>query len=100
MHRHLLLASFAILLFVGLGRASAADFSRGQLLYENHCVGCHESVVHIREQRKVVSLAALRAQVAHRARLQGLRWSEEDVDDVALYLDTRYYKFHAAPRGG
>lgn len=88
----LLLASpwFTLLLLTPL--AQAAEVERGRLLYENHCLGCHESVVHVREKRRVKSAPALRAEIAARAQAAGLRWSAEEVDDVLRYLDRRYYR--------
>lgn len=70
----------------------AAEAERGRLLYETHCLGCHESAVHVREQRRVKSAPALRAEVAARAQAAGLRWTAEDIDDVVRYLDRRYYR--------
>ncbi len=82
--------SFTLLLLAPA--AYAAEMERGRLLYENHCLGCHESVVHVREQRRVQSALALRAEVAARAQAAGLRWTAEDIDDVVRYLDRRYYR--------
>ena len=39
--------------------------SRGQMLYENHCMSCHESVVHIRGNQRTQSLTELRGRVSH-----------------------------------
>ena len=65
--------------------------SRGKLLYENHCLGCHESVVHVRERRQVKSLTEVQAQVARWSSYQNLRWNKEDVGEVVRYLNERYY---------
>ncbi|MCK7583313.1 MAG: hypothetical protein MZV65_52385 [Chromatiales bacterium] len=46
-----------------------ADTERGRLLYENHCMSCHESVLHIREKRKAANPAELRAAIE--------RWAAE-----------------------
>jgi hypothetical protein len=75
------------------------DVERGRLLYENHCLGCHESVVHVREQRRVRSAPALRAEVTARAQAARLHWTAEDVDDVVRYLDRRYYRLGLGERG-
>ena len=73
------------------GQADTA--SRGRLLYENHCLACHESLVHIRTHQTVKSLPALRAEVARWAANANLPWSGEEVEEVARYLDAQYYKF-------
>lgn len=69
----------------------AVAASRGKLLYENHCLGCHESVVHVRERRQVKSLTELQAQVARWSAYQNLRWNKEDVGEVVRYLNERHY---------
>ena len=66
---------------------------RGQSLYENHCMACHESVVHIRSTKNTRSLQELRTRVTHWAGYLKLRWGGEEVDDVVKYLDTQFYKF-------
>ncbi len=68
---------------------------RGQLLYENHCMSCHESMVRIRTRQQVTSLAALRKEVSRWARHMQLRWSSEDLNDVVAYLNRQYYRFES-----
>lgn len=70
---------------------------RGQLLYENHCMACHESVVHIRSKQSARSLDDLHARVVHWTRYMKLPWSEEEVGDVTRFLESRYYKFEPQP---
>lgn len=67
--------------------------SRGQLLYENHCMGCHESVTSIRTRRQIASLHALRDETARWASYAKLPWGSEEIDDVVDYLNNRYYRF-------
>jgi hypothetical protein len=69
--------------------------SRGQLLYENHCMACHESVVHIRTRQQARSLSALRAQVLRWTAYMQLRWGKEEVEDVVAHLNSQYYKFES-----
>lgn len=76
--------------------ALAADTERGQLLYENHCTGCHTSRAHIREARKAKDEATLRQQIVRWQTNQKLKWSAIDVDDVYAFLDARYYKLGQA----
>ena len=76
----------------GDARLVAAAASRGGLLYENHCTGCHESGAHIRANRKAKSMADLRGWVTRWSGELKLNWSSEEIDDVAQYLARRYYK--------
>ncbi len=70
-----------------------AEQPRGELLYENHCTSCHESVVHVRTRQDAKSLPELRAQVKHWAAYAKLRWGKEEVEDVVRYLNFHYYRF-------
>jgi hypothetical protein len=73
--------------------AEGADSERGKLLYENHCLDCHESLVHMRDNHKIKSIDDLRAQVIRWAQDQKLEWGESEVSDVVDYLDARYYHY-------
>jgi hypothetical protein len=88
------------LLSVALLDAQAADEQRGRMLYENHCGFCHASVVHVREQHKVRNAAELRSAIQHWSGESKLKWQENDVNDVQLYLNRLYYHFapESAPR--
>ena len=66
---------------------------RGEMLYTNHCLGCHESLVHIREKRQVKNLDALRAKVIRWSQELELKWSSDEIADVMLYLNMRYYHY-------
>ena len=72
--------------------ALAGDAARGSLLYENHCMVCHTSVVHIREDRKATSREEIRSWVERWQKELGLPWTSVDVDDVVEFLNNRYYK--------
>jgi len=67
--------------------------ARGQMLYENHCTACHESVVHIRSRQQVRSLPQLLDQVRRWADYSQLRWSGDEVEEVVRHLDSQYYRF-------
>jgi mono/diheme cytochrome c family protein len=73
--------------------APAPTMGRGMLLYENHCIGCHESRLHVREHRSARNMTELRQWVARWTVQQKLTWDANDVDDVTRYLNLRYYKF-------
>lgn len=74
-------------------KPTPAASSRGQQLYENHCMGCHESVQYIRGARQIRSHSALRSTVARWAANTNLPWGDEEIEEVARYLDSRYYRF-------
>lgn len=73
--------------------APAADPDRGRELYESACTACHGRSVHARSPKSVRSCAELRVTVARFAGLQRRTWDANDVDDVVLWLNLRYYGF-------
>lgn len=88
----------ALLVYSTLAQAQAgADAARGKLIYESRCVACHEISVHDRKARKASSFAALRAQVLRWSTEAGGAWSADEIDDVALYLNQRYYRLPCPP---
>jgi mono/diheme cytochrome c family protein len=71
----------------------APSSSRGELLYSNHCIGCHTAQVHWRDHRLATDWASLRAQVLRWQGNTGLAWSDDNVLAVTRYLNDRYYRF-------
>jgi len=71
----------------------SAGTERGRLLYENHCMSCHVSTVHVREQRRSKTPAEVRAWIVRWSGEQKLNWGEDELADVYQYLNNRYYKF-------
>lgn len=65
----------------------------GQLLYQTHCMNCHESVARIRNRQAVKSLPQLRAQVVHWAEDGRLQWSGEETEAVVRYLNDSFYRY-------
>ena len=69
--------------------------SRGALLYDTHCVACHTAKMHWREKKAAVNWPSLKALVRRWQGEEKLDWSDADVDEVARYLNTRFYRFEA-----
>jgi cytochrome c5 len=65
--------------------------SRGELLYLNHCQGCHESGLHIREKQKAKTINAIRSEVSRWEKELQLKWTLHDIEDVVEFLNYRYY---------
>lgn len=72
------------------------DPARGRQLYENHCLQCHTSQVHIRERRKGRDPQSVKHQIYRwRSHLE-LDWGTQEVEDVYTYLQQRFYHFESA----
>ena len=94
-----------IILFSGLSARALAsaqtkdNFARGELLYSTDCVACHGAQIHWRDKKLANNWASLKAEVDRWQRLAALGWSDDEIEDVAHYLNALYYHF-AAPRLG
>ena len=66
--------------------------TRGQLLYQTHCIACHNSQMHWRDGRIVRDWDGLVAQVRRWQERATLQWSEADVLDVARHLNRTIYR--------
>jgi mono/diheme cytochrome c family protein len=91
------IASLALSLSGLSGAQAAADAERGKVLYETRCSACHGNSVHKRDARKAKSFDGLRAQVLRWTAEAGGSWSAEEIDDLTLYLNQRYYHFPCPP---
>jgi mono/diheme cytochrome c family protein len=90
--------ALAMAAFALAGTASAADPARGRALYEAQCKGCHNESVHNDNSRKARNFEEARARVANFAGQLKLNWTAAQTDDVAMYLNDRYYGFPCPPK--
>lgn len=96
MNRICLLAMLLLLLALpmpALAQAPAAAASRGALLYDTHCVACHDKQVHWRDGKLATDWTSLEFQVRRWSANIGLRWPDATVDEVVRYLNTTIYRF-------
>ncbi|MDH3933762.1 MAG: cytochrome c [Gammaproteobacteria bacterium] len=89
----LITAFVTIAMFAATQAAVAIDINNGKSLQQENCMGCHDDGVYSREDRRVTSSDALRAQVQRCETNLNLQWFPEDVDAVIEYLNTSFYKF-------
>lgn len=93
----------ALCLLSGVPAVAHADATyneaRGQLLYATHCSTCHTSQVHWREQKKVTDWSSLVTQVRHWQEIGGLGWSNDEINDVAHYLNVMFYEYKDTAQG-
>jgi mono/diheme cytochrome c family protein len=91
--RSALLALAVLSVFSLPARAQADAPTRGQLLYETHCIACHTTQVHWRDAKTAADWASLRAEVRRWQATAQLGWSDDDITEVARHLNQRYYHF-------
>jgi hypothetical protein len=91
-------AAFPLILMLTLPAwpepARAQDARRGKVLYDTHCIACHYERIHKRDPSRslVRSFAQLQLEVAQRAAFTGQRFTRDDLNDIAEYLDRSHYK--------
>ncbi|SDZ47771.1 Cytochrome c, mono-and diheme variants [Variovorax sp. YR634] len=67
--------------------------SRGELLYNTNCVACHNEKMHWRGRKLVYDWDSLEEQVRRWQQASSLGWRDEDIMEVARYLNGRFYGF-------
>ena len=99
--RNLVLLSVSALL--ALPAHPAGDPAEGRKLVTEHkCETCHHNktlgdakAVYLRKDRKVTSMAKLKAQVALCSSELNLKLFPDDEEHIVAYLNETYYKFPA-----
>lgn len=84
---------FAACLMTMTPAVGAADAVRGRQLFETHCIACHSTELYKRPPPKVGNWVQLEQEVHHWQAQTGQRWAQSEVDDVAAYLNERFYHF-------
>lgn len=87
-------AAAGLLLALAAGAAAAQDAGRGQALYETHCLECHYERIHRRDPSRslVKTWVQLQAEVARRAESTKRRFSPDEIEDIAAYLNRSHYR--------
>ena len=67
--------------------------TRGQLLYDTHCIECHNAQIHWRTLGQARDWNSLLYQVNRWQAAALLGWSEDDNAEVARHLNDTIYKF-------
>lgn len=91
MRVHTILSALLLITFSNDMPLAANPPVRGQLLYENHCTVCHESMIHIRENHKANSLTTVRLEVIRWSQALNLGWQDVEIAEVSQYLLRTFY---------
>ncbi len=80
--------------------AATADTDNGMKLHDENCIACHASrygndgtEIYTRPNHRIKDLAGLRKQVNFCKDNLGLTWFDDEVNDVADYLNKTFYQF-------
>jgi hypothetical protein len=80
-------------LAAGSTLADEADLAQGKELLDGHCFDCHGTDYYTRDERRVNSRKKLSAQIRFCEQSQNLTWFDDDVENVAEYLNKNFYHF-------
>ncbi|PTN12723.1 hypothetical protein [Nitrosomonas aestuarii] len=69
------------------------DKQRGQLLYSIHCISCHNTKIHWRDNKLAKDWYTLKEQVSRWQANLDLDWHVDDIADVTGYLNAVYYHY-------
>jgi hypothetical protein len=78
---------------IGADPAAAFDPGNGKQLANENCRECHGTEVYTRADRRVTSRSGLTTQVQRCELALGLKWFDDEVEDVAGYLNRDFYKY-------
>lgn len=67
--------------------------TRGQLLYTTHCISCHTTQMHWRNDRQAHDWDSLKNQVRRWQGNASLQWGDADIAEVARHLNDTIYHF-------
>jgi cytochrome c5 len=67
--------------------------AKGKQLHDANCMGCHDTSVYIREDRRITRLDSLKTHVQRCATNLDKPWFDDELAAVAAYLNQTYYKF-------
>lgn len=87
-------ASVVMASFCALAHSQTAPAqTRGELLYSTHCVSCHTTQMHWRNDKQAFDWDSLRLQVRRWQTNTGLTWTEADITEVSRYLNDTIYNY-------
>jgi hypothetical protein len=82
-----------ILLILSLP-VQAVDIKNGKTLHNENCLRCHNESQYTRENRIVNSFDELRTRISDCELMAEMAWFDEEIDDVAAYLNDYFYHFN------
>ena len=72
----------------------AVDLENGKSLHDENCLRCHNESKYIRKNRMIKNFQQLHERIKQCELMAELTWFDEEIDDVAAYLNTEFYHFN------
>jgi len=71
----------------------SGDSADGKRLHDANCLGCHDTGVYTRKDRRIRSLDALKGQLANCSHMANLQFSAIEMQNIIKYLNGQFYQF-------
>ena len=72
----------------------AVDLENGKSLHDENCLRCHDESKYTRKNRIVKNFQQLYERIKQCELMAELTWFDEEIDDVAAYLNDQFYHFN------
>ena len=72
----------------------AVDLKNGKSLHDENCLRCHNESKYTREDRMIKNFQQLHERIKQCELMAELTWFDEEIDDVAAYLNDQFYHFN------
>ena len=69
------------------------DSAEGKRLHDANCLGCHDTGIYTRKDRRIRSLDALKGQLANCSHMANLQLSAIEMQNIIKYLNDQFYQF-------
>jgi hypothetical protein len=69
------------------------DSADGSVTHDANCLGCHDTSVYTRKDRRIRSLDALKGQLANCSHMAALELSAIETQNIIKYLNDQFYQF-------
>jgi mono/diheme cytochrome c family protein len=91
--KYVRIALLSMLIVPAAHAALPGDSAEGERLVVANCTSCHDTGVFTRADHKMMSLDALRRQLASCGHGAKKEFSAEQTDSIVKYLNERFYHF-------
>ena len=69
------------------------DSADGSFLHDANCLGCHDTGIYTRKDRRIRSLDALKGQLANCSHMANQQFSAIEMQNIIKYLNDQFYQF-------
>ena len=74
--------------------ALAADLENGKSLHDENCLRCHDESKYTMKDRMIKNFQQLHERIKQCELMAELTWFDEEIDDIAAYLNDQFYHFN------